>query len=79
MLTAGYMLWTLQRVFLATLPEKWNGLTDINTRELVMLVPLAIIVIVLGVYPTLMLDVMNASANTLVDIVKSGAALPVGN
>jgi NADH-quinone oxidoreductase subunit M len=78
-LTAGYMLWTLQRVFLGTLPEKWNDLTDINTRELIMLVPLAIIVIVLGVYPTLMLDVMNASANTLVDFVKSGAALPVGN
>ncbi|MFA6542048.1 MAG: NADH-quinone oxidoreductase subunit M [Bacteroidota bacterium] len=78
-LTAGYMLWTLQRVFLGTLPEKWNGLTDINARELSMLIPLAIIVIVLGVYPNLMLDVMNTSANTLVDFVKAGAGAAAGN
>ncbi|NUN70988.1 MAG: NADH-quinone oxidoreductase subunit M [Bacteroidetes bacterium] len=78
-LTAGYMLWTLQRVFLGTLPEKWNDLTDINGRELTMLIPLAIITIVLGVYPTLMLDVMNVSANTLVDLVKSGAVAVTGN
>ena len=25
-LTAGYMLWVLQRVFLGTLPEKWKNL-----------------------------------------------------
>ena len=78
-LTAGYMLWTLQRVFLGSLPEKWNDLTDINTRELIMLVPLAIIVIALGLYPNIMLDVMNASANTLVDFVKGSAGGVVGN
>ncbi|MDA0987311.1 MAG: NADH-quinone oxidoreductase subunit M [Bacteroidetes bacterium] len=69
-LTAGYMLWTLQRVFLGELPEKWKSLTDINNRELIMLVPLAIIVILLGVYPTPILDLMNASANELVDFIK---------
>jgi NADH-quinone oxidoreductase subunit M len=73
------MLWTLQRVFLGTLPEKWNGLTDINRRELAMLVPLAVIVILLGVYPNIMLDVMNASANTLVDVVKAGAGVTLGS
>ncbi|MDD8018543.1 MAG: NADH-quinone oxidoreductase subunit M, partial [Bacteroidota bacterium] len=78
-LTAGYMLWTLQRVFLGTLPEKWSGLTDINTRELVMLVPLAIIVIVLGIYPNLMLDVMNSSANALVDVLKGTTGAAIGN
>jgi NADH-quinone oxidoreductase subunit M len=77
-LTAGYMLWTLQRVYLGSLPEKWNALTDINARELTMLVPLAIIVIVLGVYPNLMLDVMNTSANTLVDLVKGSAGVTFG-
>jgi NADH-quinone oxidoreductase subunit M len=50
-LTAGYMLWVLQRVFLGTLPEKWKGLTDMNLREGLMLVPLAAIVIFLGIYP----------------------------
>lgn len=72
-LTAGYMLWTLQRVFLGQPNEKWKGLPDINSRELFTLVPLAIIVIALGIYPSLMLDLMTSSLNHLVNVVVSGA------
>ena len=64
-LTAGYMLWTYQRVFLGSLNEKWKNLPDINGRELLSLAPLAVLVILLGIYPKLMLDLMN---NTLVSI-----------
>jgi NADH-quinone oxidoreductase subunit M len=78
-LTAGYMLWTLQRVFLGTIPERWKTLPDINGRELFTLVPLAIIVIFLGIYPSPMIDLMNASVNKLVDIVHSGSGMmPIG-
>ena len=68
-LTAAYMLWTYQRVFLGSLNEKWKGLPDISGREILSLAPLAVIVIVLGVYPKLMLDMMNTtlvSINSLV-------------
>ena len=65
-LTAAYMLWTLQRLFLGTLPEKWKTLPDINGRELFMLVPLAVIVIFLGLYPAPMIDLMSSAVNTLV-------------
>ncbi len=71
-LTAGYMLWTLQRVFLGSLPEKWNGLTDVDGRELAMLIPLAIIVIFLGIYPSPMIDMMTTSINALVEVLKTG-------
>jgi NADH-quinone oxidoreductase subunit M len=64
-LTAGYMLWVLQRVFLGTIPEKWKGLTDMDRREMIMLVPLAAIVIFLGVYPGPMIDLMSTSLNHL--------------
>ena len=76
-LTAAYMLWTLQRIFLGTLPEKWKTLPDINGRELFMLVPLAVIVIFLGLYPAPMIDLMSSSVNTLVGVFKPehGAAL----
>ncbi len=66
--TAGYMLWTLQRVFLGTLPDKWKDLTDMDGREMVMLVPLAVIVIFLGIYPSPVLDLMNTSLNHLASI-----------
>jgi NADH-quinone oxidoreductase subunit M len=74
-LTAGYMLWTLQRVFLGPLPEKWKNLPDINGRELFTLVPLAVIVIILGIYPSLLINMLNASVNALVDIVHSNSGM----
>ena len=75
MLTAAYMLWTLQRVFLGTIPEKWKSLPDINNRELFTLIPLAVIVIILGIYPSPMINLMSASVNALVDVVSKGAAV----
>lgn len=74
-LTAAYMLWTLQRVFLGQPNEKWASLPDINGRELFTLIPLAIIVIVLGIYPSLMLDLMTTSLNHLVDIVSGSSPM----
>ena len=71
-LTAAYMLWTLQRVFLGKPNEKWAGMPDINGRELSALVPLAIIVLVLGIYPSLLLNYMSTSLNHLIDIVRTG-------
>ena len=70
-LTAGYMLWVLQRVFLGTLPEKWNNLTDMNGRETLMLVSLAVIVIFLGIYPAPVLDLMTSSVNSLAGILQN--------
>lgn len=67
LLGAGYMLWTLQRIFLGQLNPKWSALEDLTPREYAMLIPLTIIVIALGVYPSLMLDLMNSSVNTMVN------------
>jgi NADH-quinone oxidoreductase subunit M len=59
------MLWTMQRVYLGQLPEKWASLKDLTFREYTMLVPLTIIVIFLGVYPSSMLNLMNSSMNAM--------------
>lgn len=74
LLGAGYMLWTLQRVYLGKLNEKWADLKDLDKRELIMFIPLTIIVILLGVYPSLALDIMNTSVNTLVQFVNTNFA-----
>jgi NADH-quinone oxidoreductase subunit M len=66
LLGAGYMLWTLQRVFLGKLNEKWSSLPDIDSREYAMFIPLTLVIIFLGVYPSAMLDLMNTSVNTMV-------------
>jgi NADH-quinone oxidoreductase subunit M len=78
-LTAGYMLWVLQRVFLGTLPDKWKDLTDMNGRETLMLASLAAVVIFLGIYPSPMLDLMNSSLNHLAGILhETGGAAILG-
>jgi NADH-quinone oxidoreductase subunit M len=76
-LTAGYLLWTLQRVWLGTADEKYLGLADINARELVTLVPLAAIVLILGVYPHAILDLIDTSLVHLNELVKAGVATGV--
>ena len=73
-LTAGYMLWVLQRVFLGTLPDKWKGLTDMNGRETFMLATLGVIVIACGIYPAPVINLMNSSLNYLSTILQHTAA-----
>jgi len=65
LLGAGYMLWTLQRVYLGNLNEKWAALKDLDGREYAMFIPLTIIILLLGIYPSLLLDIMNSSVNSL--------------
>ncbi|KAF0152551.1 MAG: NADH dehydrogenase subunit M [Ignavibacteria bacterium] len=72
LLGAGYMLWTFQRIFFGPLNEKWAAMTDVDKRELSMLIPLSVIIIFLGVYPSGVLDIMNTSVNTLVNLVVNG-------
>ncbi|MFQ5706053.1 MAG: NuoM family protein [bacterium] len=67
--TAGYFLWSLQRMFFGKLNPKYADLPEINGRELFTLVPLAVIVIFLGVYPAPLLDLIKVSLNNLVHVV----------
>ena len=68
-LTAGYILWTLQRVFLGVPVEPGAGreLADINKREMVCAVTLVALAVILGVYPQLLFSFMEPSVTALVD------------
>jgi NADH-quinone oxidoreductase subunit M len=80
-LTAGYMLWTFQRIYLGPVNDKYVGLPDLTPREIFTLVPLAIIVIILGVYPHAVLDLLNTSLVHLNQVVLSapGAAIALAH
>ncbi len=71
---AAYMLWTFQRIYFGEFNSKWDDvLHDITFREYAMLVPLTIIIIFLGIYPSAVLDLMTTSVNTLVEFLYSNA------
>jgi len=66
---AAYVLWMLQRVFLGPKNDEYDNLPDINTREMFTLVPIGIIVLILGVYPMPVLDLMRVSMTNLIKVV----------
>jgi len=68
-LTAGYILWAIQRVYLGAEYKGPHGenLTPITMRELCIAVPLMVMAVVFGVYPKLLLDTMEPSVNQQVD------------
>jgi len=68
-ITASYVLWTIQRVFLGKLNPKYETIGDINGRELFTLVPLAILTIVFGIYPLPVLNLMKTSLNYLITLI----------
>ena len=70
-ITAGYLLWTLQRVFFGETNPKYLDIKDINGRELFTLIPLGIIVIFLGIWPHPVLDLMNSSLSHLANMMSS--------
>jgi NADH-quinone oxidoreductase subunit M len=65
-ITAAYILWTIQRVYFGTNPA-YKDYPDINLRELLCVIPLAVLAVVLGVAPALLLSWMEPSVTGLVD------------
>jgi NADH-quinone oxidoreductase subunit M len=66
-LTAAYILWTLQRVFMGVNPV-YKNYKDMDLREVACIVPLVILAVALGVLPAqLVLNWMEPSVTGLID------------
>ncbi len=64
-ITAAYFLWTIRRMFLGKLTPRWENLPDINFRELVTVVPLMILMVLIGVYPSVLIKLMDPALTEL--------------
>ncbi|MDR7554374.1 MAG: NADH-quinone oxidoreductase subunit M [Armatimonadota bacterium] len=64
--SAAMFLWTIQRIFLGPLNPKWATLPDLDRREALALAPLAALMLLFGVYPRPLLDVINGAMTVLV-------------
>lgn len=67
-ITAAYFLIMLQKVFLGKFNERWKDFTDMDTRELVSVVPLVVIMVVLGVLPHFVLNLSNVTVTNLISL-----------
>lgn len=71
-LGAWYLLTMLRRAFFGPLKEPAHSgsepIRDLDRRELATLVPIALLCLVLGVYPQPFLDVIGADVDTITDV-----------
>lgn len=74
-LAAVYMLWMFQRVMFGKLDKAANqNLTDLSLREVVVLVPIVLLIVLIGVYPNAFLKKMEPSVDHLIGYVESKRA-----
>jgi NADH-quinone oxidoreductase subunit M len=79
--TAAYHLWALQRMFLGRFPERWRTshhlasfggrFPEIDRREIASVAPLVVVVILIGLFPRPLLDLVVVAAADLAGLVRA--------
>jgi NADH-quinone oxidoreductase subunit M len=70
-ISAGYHLWAIRRVQFGEFAEQWRPALaghDLDPREMIQLVPLALLTIVLGFYPVPVLAAISTGADDLLHV-----------
>ncbi|HOJ59935.1 MAG TPA: NADH-quinone oxidoreductase subunit M [bacterium] len=67
-ITATYLLWTYQRMFLGPLNEKYEALPDCTLREKATLYPLAVLVLLVGIFPQPVLNLFSPTLQRLIQL-----------
>ena len=63
--TAGLYLRAIQLVFLGKPSERWQEIKDLNRREIVTIAPVAALIVLIGVAPFLLLDVIHRATEAI--------------
>jgi NADH-quinone oxidoreductase subunit M len=66
-LSAGYILWMIQRVFFGPALEKFNGVKDADKLEMVYMFVLVGLILVIGIFPSILTNIIQ------------GGTLPISN
>ena len=74
LLGAAYLLWMFKRMFFGEVIDECKNYADMNAREIGYMIPLCVIVIVLGIFPSPLLNVMKASVGGLVRLLQGFGA-----
>jgi NADH-quinone oxidoreductase subunit M len=75
-LTAGYMLWMLQKVNLGEPADEWQSheFHDVDRFEIAAWAPLIVLIVVIGFYPNVVFNATTDTVTSLVDTVFNGDA-----
>lgn len=65
-LTAGYILWMLQRVFYGPPQEKFNGVADANNVDKVCIFSFVFAILLIGIYPAILTNVIGMGVEPII-------------
>ena len=65
LITAALFLQMLQQLFFGELPARWSDFSDLGRVETRMLTVLAVLVVVIGIYPVWLLTLINSTTAVL--------------
>ena len=63
--TAGYILWMLQRAFYGLPQDKFSGVKDANAVEMVAMFAFVVAILLIGIYPAIVTDVIGNGINPI--------------
>ncbi|PGH45371.1 oxidoreductase [Micromonospora sp. WMMA1996] len=69
LVTAGLFLWALHRVFLGPARHRLSATADVTAAETAAVLPLLALALLIGVFPRLLLDVVEPAARVITDLV----------
>ena len=71
-LTAGYILWMVQRAFYGPVKAEFNNVKDADNLEKVYMFVLVAVIFLVGIYPAILTDVFKLGITPIVKLVGGG-------
>lgn len=68
--TVAFFLWTIQRILLGPKTDRYPHLTDMDGREIFALVPLGFLTVLIGVFPSPLLHIIDMASKTVLGALK---------
>ena len=78
-ITAGYILWAVQRSFFGPANSRFAGISDATPLEMLPAVVLVIVIVGVGVYPSVVSDFFEAGVEPITQFIQAEGGLALAN
>ena len=69
-ITSGYILWTIQRVFFGPRKERFSQVGDASVSDYIPIATLVVSIMIIGLYPSLLTDVFQEGLSPIIESLK---------
>ncbi len=78
-ITAGYILWAIQRSFFGPANERFASISDATALEMVPVVVLVVAVVGVGIYPSIVSDFFAEGVRPIAQLIQTEGGLALAN